>query len=66
MVPEGELISTVEMKVNFLAPVRQGPIEAIARIAKRGRTISLGEVDVWEKDQLVAKGLFTYIHLRPR
>jgi acyl-CoA thioesterase len=66
LVPAGELISTVEMKINFLAPVRQGPIEAIARIAKRGKTISLGEVEVREQDQLVAKGLFTYIHLQPR
>lgn len=66
LVPEGELISTVELKVNFLAPVRSGPIEAIARIAKRGRTISLGEVEVLEREQLVAKGLFTYIHLSPR
>ncbi|MBM4288299.1 MAG: PaaI family thioesterase [Deltaproteobacteria bacterium] len=66
LVPEGELISTVELKINFLAPVRQGPVEAVARIARRGRTISLGEVDVREKDQLVAKGLFTYIHLQPR
>ncbi|HAY21920.1 MAG TPA: hypothetical protein DCY27_07085 [Desulfobacterales bacterium] len=66
LVPEEELISTVELKVNFLAPVRQGPVEAIARIAKRGGTLSLGEVEVWEKDRLAAKGLFTYIHLKPR
>jgi uncharacterized protein (TIGR00369 family) len=66
LVPEGELISTVEMKINFLAPVRQGPVEAVARIAKRGKTISLGEVEVREQDQLVAKGLFTYIRLKPR
>lgn len=66
LVPEGELISTVELKVNFLAPVRQGPVEAKARIAKRGRTISLGEVEVLAGQQLVAKGLFTYIHLQPR
>lgn len=66
LVPEGELISTVELKINFLAPVRQGPVEAVARIAKRGRTISLGEVEVWEKEQLAAKGLCTYIHLKPR
>jgi acyl-CoA thioesterase len=66
LVPENELISTVEMKINFLAPVRRGPVEAVARIAKRGRTISLGEVEVMEQGQLVAKGLFTYIHLQPR
>lgn len=66
LVPEGESISTVEMKVNFLAPVRQGPITAEAVIAKRGRTISLGEVTVYEGAKLVAKGLCTYIHLPPR
>ncbi len=65
-VPEGESISTVEMKINFLAPVRQGPITAEATIAKRGRTISLGEAAVYENNRLVAKGLFTYIHLPPR
>lgn len=66
LVPEGEMISTVEMKINFLAPVRQGPVEAKAHIAKRGRTISLGEVEVFAQEQLVAKGLYTYIHLVPR
>ena len=66
LVPEGELINTVELKINFLAPVRHGPIVAEAVIAKRGRTISLGEVTVTEAERLVAKGLFTYIHLQPR
>ncbi|MBW1991605.1 MAG: PaaI family thioesterase [Deltaproteobacteria bacterium] len=65
LVPEGEMISTVEMKVNFLAPVQQGTIEARARITKRGRTISLGEVEVTQGDRLIAKGLCTYIHLTP-
>ena len=46
LVPEGEMISTVEMKINFLAPVQQGAIEARAHITKRGRTISLGDVEV--------------------
>jgi uncharacterized protein (TIGR00369 family) len=66
LVQEGEMISTVEMKINFLAPVQQGDIEAQARIAKRGRTISLGEVEVSQEDRLVAKGLCTYIHLVPQ
>jgi uncharacterized protein (TIGR00369 family) len=66
LVPEEELISTVELKINFLAPVREGAVEAVARIVRRGKTISLGEVDVWGQGKLVAKGLFTYIHLQPR
>ncbi len=63
MVPEGEMINTVEMKINFLAPVKEGEIEAQAHIVKRGRTISLGEVAVHQGERLVAKGMCTYIHL---
>jgi len=59
----GELLNTVEMKINFLAPVQTGEVEAQAHIVKRGRTISLGEVVVRQGERLVAKGLCTYIHL---
>ncbi len=65
LVASGEMISTVEMKINFLAPVQEGHIEARAHISKRGRTLSLGEVEVRQGDRLVAKGLCTYIHLTP-
>jgi acyl-CoA thioesterase len=65
LVAEGEMISTVEMKINFLAPVQQGSIEAQAHITKRGRTISLGDVEVTQGERLIAKGLCTYIHLTP-
>jgi uncharacterized protein (TIGR00369 family) len=62
----GELLNTVEMKINFLAAVQEGEVEAVAHIVKRGRTISLGEVEVHQGEKLVAKGLCTYIHLPPR
>mgnify|MGYP001055392474 FL=1 len=65
LVPEGEMISTVEMKINFLAPAQQGVLEAQALIRKRGRTLSLGEVEVTQDTRLVAKGMCTYIHLPP-
>jgi uncharacterized protein (TIGR00369 family) len=61
----GEMLNTVEMKINFLGPVKEGEIEAVAHIVKRGRTISLGEVTVRQGDKLVAKGMCTYIHQRP-
>jgi uncharacterized protein (TIGR00369 family) len=66
LVKEGETINTVEMKINFLAAVQEGEVTAVARISKRGRTISLGEFEVRQGDKLVAKGLCTYIHLQPR
>ncbi|MDD2900854.1 MAG: PaaI family thioesterase [Syntrophales bacterium] len=63
LVKEGETINTVEMKINFLAAVKEGEVEAAARITKRGRTISLGEVEVRQGERLVAKAMCTYIHL---
>jgi acyl-CoA thioesterase len=63
LVKEGETINTVEMKINFLGAVQDGDVTAEAHIAKRGRTISLGEFEVRQADRLVAKGLCTYIHL---
>jgi acyl-coenzyme A thioesterase PaaI-like protein len=58
----GELLNTVEMKINLLSPVKEGEIEALAHIVKRGRTISLGEATVRQGDKLVAKGMCIYIH----
>jgi len=63
LVKEEETINTVEMKINFLSAVKEGEVTAEARIAKRGRTISLGDVEVRQGDRLVAKSLCTYIHL---
>ena len=63
LVAAGETFNTVEMKINFLGAVKEGEVTAEAHIAKRGRTISLGEFEVRQADRLVAKGLCTYIHL---
>jgi acyl-CoA thioesterase len=63
LVTGGETFNTVEMKINFLGAVKEGEVTAEAHIAKRGRTISLGEFEVRQADRLVAKGLCTYIHL---
>ena len=64
LVKEDETINTVEMKINFLGAVKAGEVEAIATIAKRGRTISLGEVEVRQGERLIAKAICTYIHLK--
>ncbi len=66
LVQEGETINTVEMKINFLGAVQEGEVEAVAHIAKRGRTISLGEAEVRQGERLVAKAMCTYIHLKQK
>jgi len=52
---------TVEMKINFLAPVESGILIAEARTVHKGKTISLSDVEVKDdQGRLVAKSLVTY------
>ncbi len=52
---------TVEMKINFLAPVESGRLIAEARIVHKGSKTTLSDVEVRdEKGRLVAKSLVTY------
>lgn len=52
---------TLEMKINFLAPVVSGRLIAEARIVHQGFTISVIDVEVKDdKGRLVAKSLVTY------
>jgi uncharacterized protein (TIGR00369 family) len=72
---EGEAMTSVEFKVNFLAPADPdgGDLEARATIVKAGRTIRVAQVDVHQTPtgrgpatapRHVPTGLFTYIVLR--
>ena len=46
---EGESYATLEMKINFLKPVRKGALSAQARVRKGGRTVGLIECDVLDE-----------------
>jgi uncharacterized protein (TIGR00369 family) len=62
---EGETFTTLEMKINFLKPIRKAKLRAVGRIVKEGRTISLAECDVTdESQQLVAFATSTCMTLR--
>ena len=60
---DGETMTSIEFKVNFLRPaVRgRGPLTARARVVKRGRKVGLCDVEVSQSDAVVLKGLFTYM-----
>ncbi len=59
-VENGKGLTTVEMKINYLAPVRKGKLVARGRCIKLGRTLALGEGQVKdEKGILVAHGIAT-------
>ena len=54
--------TTTEMKVNYLRPAHRGVLTARARIIKAGRTLVVGEVNVFDQDRRhIAIGLLTYM-----
>ncbi len=62
---EGETFTTLELKINFLKPVRTGKLGAVGHVVKRGRTVGLVECDVTDdKQHLVARATSTCMTLR--
>lgn len=62
---EGETFTTLELKINFLKPVRTGRLVATARVVKGGHTVGLVECDVVDdKERLVARASSTCMTLR--
>ena len=58
----GQTAVTVELKVNFLAPAKDGELRAAARVVSAGRRIIVCDVDVTgEEGKLIARCLGTYI-----
>jgi acyl-CoA thioesterase len=56
--------TTVELKVNYLSPIRGGRVVADARLVRDGRRIVVADCEVFDSEgKLAAKGLVTYIKL---
>jgi acyl-CoA thioesterase len=61
MINRNENISTLEMKINYMKPVKGGDIIAEAKIIHKGTQTAIGDVEVRdEKQNLISKGLATY------
>lgn len=51
---------TVELKVNFIAPAKDGELTATARVVSRGGRIVVGEMEVTDQQgRSIARGLGT-------
>ncbi len=60
--PHTERPITVELKINFMAAVVEGELEARGRIIQRGRTVAVGEAEVTDAEgRLVAKAMGTFV-----
>jgi uncharacterized protein (TIGR00369 family) len=61
----GESFTAVEVKFNFLRPVKHGRVVAEASVVRRGRTLGYVECDVKDDaGRLVAKASGTFMVLR--
>ena len=59
---QGRLVSTVEMKLNYLRPAVAGKLTARSRFVKTGKTLVVGTVDVVDDaGRGIAFGLLTYM-----
>ena len=60
---EGELVLTVEFKINFLRPARGEHLRCRATVLRRGRTLNVAESEVYVQrdgnEKLVAKAMVT-------
>jgi uncharacterized protein (TIGR00369 family) len=54
VVPRGTWVATTEFKVNLLAPVREGTVEADARIIAMSRSSGVVRIDITNDGRLVA------------
>ena len=57
---ENERTATIEIKINYLAAVRDGSIRAETTLVNRGRRVAVLESDVFNGDRLVAKALGSF------
>lgn len=63
----GGKISSIELKINFLRPVKTGDLFAEAKIIHKGSRTSVVDVDIRTKEEkLVAKCLLTFLILEEK
>ena len=49
--PEGAGVLTVEFKINLMAPAQGEYLEAIGKVIRSGRTLTITQVDVFAIEQ---------------
>lgn len=60
----GKSPTTVEMKLNYMAPAAAGEtLRAAGKIIRSGRTLTIAEAEVFSGDKLIIKALGTYIDI---
>jgi uncharacterized protein (TIGR00369 family) len=62
---DDESFTTVELKINYLRPFKEGHLKAVARTVHRGRTVGLMDCDVYDdRGKVIARSSSTCLTLR--
>ena len=61
----GDLVTTAEYKLNFLAPANGGQVTARAQVLRPGRSITVCRADALAEGELIARMLATLAVSRP-
>ena len=61
MMKVGHGVPTINFRTDYFRPVIDTDLKAVATVRKAGRTVSVADIDVFDKnDRLVASGRATY------
>jgi len=61
VVPRGEELATLELKINYMEPVPGGRVKANARVLRKGRNFIVTECEIYnESGEMAAKALLTF------
>lgn len=68
LVPRGTWVATTELKLNLIAPVREGVLSARAEVLSMSRRLGVVRIDATNLDRLVgaAQGTVTITEPRPK
>ena len=60
LLEKDELCATIEIKINYFKPVREGPLICDTKVIDKGKTVATLESEVKNDEILVAKAIGTY------
>ncbi len=58
--PENKTAVTIEIKINYLKPAKEGKLKAVGRVVKMGKRVAFAVVELYSKEDLVAYATGTY------
>jgi len=62
---DDESFTTLELKINYLRPFKEGPLKAIAKTVQHGRTVGIMDCEVFDdRGKVIARSSSTCLTLR--